>query len=96
MAFEQRDNSGALFVNDRKTSDNHPNAKGNAMIDGVEYWVSAWTKTDRNGNRFQSLSFERKDVRRDEPQRDTYREERTARPAETKRPHDDLDDDIPF
>ncbi len=61
MSYEQRDMSGSLFRNDKKTSDSHPNAKGSAMIDGVEYWVSAWTKRDKNGNPWQSLAFTRKD-----------------------------------
>ena len=83
MAFEPRDNSGALFVNDRREKDTHPNAKGSATIDGVEYWVSAWTKTDRNGKKFQSLSFEPKD--KQQASRGGY-----APPA------DDLSDEIPF
>lgn len=57
--YEQRDNSGTLFKNDRRESDKHPHAKGSALIDGVEYWVSAWTKESQKG-KFQSLSFERK------------------------------------
>ena len=57
MAYEQKDNSGSLFKNDKKEKDSHPNAKGSAKIDGVEYWVSAWTKKDKNGNPWQSLSF---------------------------------------
>lgn len=57
MAYEVRDLSGSLFKNDKRTSDNHPNAKGSAMVGGVEYWVSAWTKRDKNGNPWQSLSF---------------------------------------
>ena len=61
MAYEQRDMSGSLFRNDKKASDNHPNAKGSAMINGVEYWVSAWTRRDKNGNPWQSLAFTRKD-----------------------------------
>ena len=28
-----------------------------AEINGVEYWVSAWTNTDKNGNRYQKLKF---------------------------------------
>lgn len=70
MAFEQKDNSGALFKNDRREKDTHPHATGTAMIDGVEYWISAWTKDGQKG-RFQSLSFKRKDARqasnRDDP-----------------------------
>ena len=60
MAFTQNENSGSLFKNDKKTADNHPNATGSALIGGVEYWVSAWTKDGKNG-KWQSLSFRRKD-----------------------------------
>ena len=60
MAFEQKDNSGVLFKNDKRENDSQPHAKGNALIDGEEYWVSAWTKTDKNGNKYQSLAFQRK------------------------------------
>lgn len=58
--FEQRDNSGTLWKNDHRESEKHPNAKGSALIGGVEYWVSAWTKEGQKG-KFQSLSFERKE-----------------------------------
>lgn len=34
MAFEQRDNSGTCFVNDRKESDKHPDWSGSGMIGG--------------------------------------------------------------
>lgn len=59
MAYEQKDNSGTLFKNDRRDSENHPHAKGKALIGGVWYWVSAWTKEPKGGgDRFQSLSFQ--------------------------------------
>lgn len=64
MAYEAKDNSGVLFKNDRREKDTHPHAKGSALIDGVEYWVSAWTKEGQKG-RFQSLSFQRKEQRQD-------------------------------
>jgi hypothetical protein len=70
MAFEPKDNSGALFKNERREKDTHPHATGTAIIDGVEYYVSAWTKDGRKG-RFQSLAFKRKDAQqrhdRDDP-----------------------------
>lgn len=56
MAYEQRDNSGTLFKNDKRTTDKHPNATGTALIGGVAYRVSAWTKEGTKG-KFQSLSF---------------------------------------
>jgi hypothetical protein len=60
MAYEQRDNSGSLFKNDKREKDTHPNATGQAMVDGVAYWVSAWTKESKNG-KWQSLSFKKKE-----------------------------------
>lgn len=59
VAYEQRDNSGSLFKNDKREKDTHAHAKGKAMIGGVMYWVSAWTKTDKNGNKWQSLGFQK-------------------------------------
>ena len=63
MAYEQRDNSGSLFKNDKmREGKSDPQASGTAMIDGVEYWVSAWTKDGKEGRgKWQSLAFKRKD-----------------------------------
>lgn len=61
MAYEQRDNSGSLFKNDRKTEgDTKPNMTGKCMIDGVMYFFDAWTKEGAKG-RWQSVSFKRMD-----------------------------------
>lgn len=57
MAFEQRDNSGSIFRNEKKESENHPNGTGKCMVGGVMYYISAWVKTDKNGHKWQSLSF---------------------------------------
>ena len=61
MAYEQRDMSGGLFRNAKKSEETHPNATGTAMIDGVMYYISSWTKTTKSGDKYQSLSFKRKD-----------------------------------
>ncbi len=61
MAYQQRDFSGSLFKNKKREKDTHPQATGEAMIDGVMYWVNAWTKQDKNGNPWQSLSFKRQE-----------------------------------
>lgn len=54
-------NSGALFKNDKRTTDQHPNAKGQALIGGVEYWISAWTNETNDGQKYQALKFEPKE-----------------------------------
>jgi hypothetical protein len=61
MAFERKDNTGAVFQNQRKEKDTHPDRTGDAMIDGREYWVNGWIKQDRNGKQFLSLAFKPKD-----------------------------------
>ena len=80
MAFEVKDNTGSMFPNDRKESANHPDAKGSAMIDGVEYWVSGWNKKTQEGKPWRSLAFTRKDQQQ-APQRTESRFAPPSRPA---------------
>ena len=76
MAYEMKELSGSLFKNTKREKDTHPNATGTALIDGVEYWVSAWTKKDKNGNPWQSLAFKRKDSKpQSKPQGKASRDE---------------------
>lgn len=48
---QQYDNTGkgALFVNDRKQSDKHPDMNGKININGVDYWLSGWWKQTQRG-----------------------------------------------
>lgn len=70
-----RDNSGRLSRNGRKEKETHPDMKGSATINGVEYWVSGWTKENDRG-KWLSLSFEQKDANRAPAARDQRRNER--------------------
>lgn len=88
MAFEQRDNSGSLFKNDKKDGDKHPDRKGSAMIGGVHYWVSGWVKQDRNGNPWMSLSFQ--------PKEQATRSQEQIKPVKTPLRADLDDSEIPF
>jgi hypothetical protein len=90
---------GVLFKNDRKEKDTHPDYKGSAEIEGVEYWLSAWIKTSTKG-KFMSLSFKAKDeaptdtrtlAERKRPKDEVYRAG-----SPNPRPPQDEDDDIPW
>jgi hypothetical protein len=81
MPFEQRDNSGSVWVNDKKTADNHPDRAGSAKIDGVEYWLNGWLKKTKDGKPYLSLGFKKKN-------------EQPA--ASNKSRADDMSDTIPF
>jgi len=54
--FEQRDNSGTLFKNDRKEQESHPDYTGNCMVNGKAMRMAAWLKKGKNGT-FMSFSF---------------------------------------
>lgn len=58
MAYQRKDGDGVLFKNDRKEEDRHPDYKGNALINGIEYDIGAWVKESSNtGQKFFSLSI---------------------------------------
>jgi uncharacterized protein (DUF736 family) len=62
MAYDNT-NSGAIFKNDRKESDKHPDYKGSLNVEGREYWVSSWINRDKNGNAYMSVKVNPKDDR---------------------------------
>lgn len=59
--FEVKDLQGALFVNNDKQNEKHPDYRGQCKIDGVEYWVSGWKKKSQSGASYMSLAFQPKD-----------------------------------
>ena len=78
-------NRGAIFRNDKKESEKHPDMTGALNVGGTEYYVSAWTKVSKKGSKFLSLSVKAKDA--------------VAAPAIQKAKEiveEDFEDDIPF
>lgn len=63
MAFEQKDNSGALFVNDKKDHEKSPDRNGSIRVAGIDYWLSGWLKVDKNGKQYLSLAVNEKKPR---------------------------------
>lgn len=68
MAYDNT-NKGAVWPNKDREKETHPHWKGNANIDGVEYWVSAWKKADDANPKapFIKFSFKRKEDRPETP-----------------------------
>lgn len=65
MAFKTRENSGALFKNNRKEKKTHPDFQGKIVLspelaeiaaDGGELQLAAWKQTSEAGNNYISIA----------------------------------------
>jgi hypothetical protein len=89
-------NRGALFKNDRKEQDSHPDLSGQINIEGKEYWLSGWSKRNDDGSfKVLSLSVKPKESRRQEANR-VGQQRQATRQAPPPARDEFLDDDIPF
>ena len=79
-------NRGALFKNDRREKDTHPEYKGSINVDGEEYWLSAWVKTSNSGQKFFSLTVQAKNTK----------SVPLPKPRSIIQEDNPVDDDIPF
>jgi uncharacterized protein (DUF736 family) len=78
--METRINTGAIFKNDNKKADNHPDYKGKVNVNGKEMEVALWMKTSAKGVKFMSASFSEPYIKTDELQNKVL----------------DTNDDLPF
>jgi hypothetical protein len=79
-----------LGKNENKRPDKQdPDYNGQAEVDGVGYWLSAWVKAGPRGSKFLSLSFKPKE------QRAAPKQEPPGKYGESSK-SDDFDDDPPF
>jgi uncharacterized protein (DUF736 family) len=65
--METRNNTGAIFKNDNKKAENHPDYKGKVNVNGKDMEIALWMKTSAKGVKFFSVSFSEPFVK-NEPQ----------------------------
>ena len=63
MEFEQKENTGAIFINERKQQPNHPDYTGTINVFGETFQLAGWKKESKNGKKYLSLSISRKQER---------------------------------
>ena len=86
MSNYDNNNRGSIWKNEDRKSDTHPQFKGSAEVNGVEYWVSGWLRKEGANPKApaMSLSF-------------TAKEQQTqAAPKQAPANDFDSDLDIPF
>lgn len=54
MAYETKDGEGILFFNSKKTG-KQPDRRGSFKLNGVEYDIAGWNRTNNNGTTFTRL-----------------------------------------
>jgi hypothetical protein len=60
---DSNDLRGALFKNDRKEKDSHPDYRGDITIEGQKFWLSGWIKEGKKG-KYLSLAAKPADEQR--------------------------------
>lgn len=98
MAYQPKEGSGALFKNDKGDNPARPDYRGDVMVGGVVYELSAWIKplAGDASKKFMSLSAK--------PKQQRGNDDRPPPPAPSRRPPprtsgngvSDMDDDIPW
>jgi uncharacterized protein (DUF736 family) len=77
--------SGVLFKNHKQGNEKRPDYRGSAVIDNVDFNISAWIKASKKtGDKFMSLRFEPKQKVETRPR------------VMDESPVPDFDDDMPF
>ena len=93
--METRINTGAIFKNDNKKADNHPDYKGKVNVNGKEMEVALWMKTSAKGVKFMSASFSEPFVK-SEPQIQRNEPQINGTLKQTSYVNLDANDDLPF
>lgn len=89
MSEYDNTNRGAIWKNDDRKSDKHPQYKGSINVAGVEYWLSAWVG-NKDNPKAPALSFS---VQEKEGQATA---QKPAKAAQIGTAAIDFDDDMPF
>jgi hypothetical protein len=98
---QDRTNRGAIWKNEKKERDTHPDFTGSLNVNGVEFWVSAWKRKEGAAARSPALSFSIKPKEaQPQPQPRQQSISQRAMPSGPARvrgaSNEEFSDDIPF
>ena len=93
--METRNNTGAIFKNDNKKAENHPDYKGKVNVNGKDMEIALWMKTSAKGVKFMSASFSEPFVK-SEPQIQNNEPQINGTLKQPSYVNLDVNDDLPF
>jgi hypothetical protein len=88
-------NRGSIWKNDRKDKDTQPDFKGDADVNGVKFWVSAWKRKEGANPKAPALSF-KFELKDEQPNVAPPPPKKSDPISSGRSPKVDMDDDIPF
>ena len=56
-------NMGVLFKAKEQKTDKHPSYTGSINVDGREFWLNAWVRQTKQGEKFFSMSVKAKEAK---------------------------------
>ena len=86
--MEQKNNTGAIFKNDKKTAENQPDYRGKMTVDETQWEISLWVRESAAGLKYFSAAI-----------KEPYVKPTEAAPVSTTQKISDAttaDDDLPF
>ena len=89
MAQYDNTNRGAIWKNEKKETDKHPDFTGSINVDGHDYWLSGWRRAEGASVRAPAMSFQVK-------RKDGQPAQQAAKPAPRQTARAEMDDEIPF
>jgi hypothetical protein len=101
MAEYDETNRGAIWKNEEKKTDKHPDFTGSLNVKGVNYRVAAWKRPEGAAPRAPALKFQ-VEPKNEQPQTISQQampkrpDPISSGPAKRNFPGDDMDDLIPF
>jgi len=98
MAEYSNENRGAIWRNEKKELDTHPDFTGSLNVNGVDYWVNAWKRKSDANEKAPALSFsiKEKESAIKKPIQNTYSHNNAGTTLPPTKDFDSFDDDIPF
>jgi uncharacterized protein (DUF736 family) len=99
--METKDNTGVLFKNEKREGRQDPDYRGSALVDGKEYWLSAWINTAKKDNsKYMAIKLKAKEEARAPVQNEFEKRypptEAAPKTTQAPPPESDFNDDIPF